>query len=85
MATIVPARQFDEHDRLDDWRYLLGRIEAMFVASSYEAATTLALRIAERPRPRITTPTSTFATPGECARCAVADSLRPQRAHTMRS
>ncbi len=47
MAEVVNATQFDQSEGVDDWRYLLGRIEAQFRAGSFDGATTFAQRVAE--------------------------------------
>jgi 4a-hydroxytetrahydrobiopterin dehydratase len=44
--TAVSAEQFAELDGLDDWRYLLGAIDAEFAAGSFEGAAALVTAIA---------------------------------------
>src|SRR5262245_11370075 len=41
MAELVSAAEFDATAELPDWRYLLGAIEATFVADSFGAAAAL--------------------------------------------
>ena len=38
MVDPVSAARFDAEAGLDDWRFLLGRIEAVFVANSFATA-----------------------------------------------
>jgi 4a-hydroxytetrahydrobiopterin dehydratase len=47
MAEKITATQFDKTTGTQDWRYLLGRIEATFRAGSFEAAAAFATRVAE--------------------------------------
>ena len=46
MTEMVSATQFDQSEGVDDWRYLLGRIESQFRAGSFDGATTFAQRVA---------------------------------------
>jgi 4a-hydroxytetrahydrobiopterin dehydratase len=47
MVDLVSAAQFDAEADLDDWRFLLGRIEAVFVAESFGQATAFVAQVAE--------------------------------------
>jgi 4a-hydroxytetrahydrobiopterin dehydratase len=47
MVDLVSAAQFDAEADLDDWRFLLGRIEAVFVAESFAQATAFVAQVAE--------------------------------------
>ena len=47
MVDLVSAAQFDTEDDLADWRFLLGRIEAVFVADSFAGASAFIARVAE--------------------------------------
>jgi 4a-hydroxytetrahydrobiopterin dehydratase len=47
MSQPITATAFDAETDLDDWRYLLGRIEAMFLAGSFEKAAELGRVIGE--------------------------------------
>jgi len=46
MVELVGAAQFDAAAGLDDWRFLLGRIEAVFVAESFAEATAFVSHVA---------------------------------------
>ena len=47
MVDLVSASQFDIETDLADWRFLLGRIEAVFVAGSFAQAAAFVARVAE--------------------------------------
>jgi 4a-hydroxytetrahydrobiopterin dehydratase len=47
MVDLVSAAQFDIETDLADWRFLLGRIEAVFVAESFAQAAAFVARLAE--------------------------------------
>jgi 4a-hydroxytetrahydrobiopterin dehydratase len=47
MVDLVSAAQFDAEADLDDWRFLLGRIEAVFVAESFGQATAFVAQVAD--------------------------------------
>jgi 4a-hydroxytetrahydrobiopterin dehydratase len=47
MVDLVSAAQFDIETDLADWRFLLGRIEAVFVAESFAQAAEFVARLAE--------------------------------------
>ena len=47
MVDLVSAAQFDAEAGLDDWRFLLGRIEAVFVGESFAQASTFVAQVAE--------------------------------------
>ncbi len=47
MAPSLTAAQFNQRDNLPDWRVLLGRIEAMFLAGSFEQAAGFAKQVAK--------------------------------------
>lgn len=46
MTDVIDAAEFDTRGDLPDWRYLLGRIEAVFRAGSFEGAAHLITQIA---------------------------------------
>ncbi|MEE9415098.1 MAG: VOC family protein [Acidimicrobiales bacterium] len=46
MANLVTATEFNSAEGLADWRFLLGRVEAQFSASSFDGATSFAHQIA---------------------------------------
>ncbi len=46
MVRRVTASEFNAADRLPDWRYLLGRLEATFRAGSFDSAARFALDVA---------------------------------------
>jgi 4a-hydroxytetrahydrobiopterin dehydratase len=47
MVDLVSAARFDAEAGLDDWRFLLGRIEAVFVAEAFAQASAFVGRVAE--------------------------------------
>jgi 4a-hydroxytetrahydrobiopterin dehydratase len=47
MVDLVSAAEFDAEAGLEDWRFLLGRIEAVFVARSFAQATAFVVEVAE--------------------------------------
>ncbi len=47
MVDLVSAAQFDAEADLADWRFLLGRIEAVFVAESFAQASAFVAQVAE--------------------------------------
>jgi 4a-hydroxytetrahydrobiopterin dehydratase len=47
MVDLVSAARFDADAGLDDWRFLLGRIEAVFVADSFATASAFVAQVAE--------------------------------------
>jgi 4a-hydroxytetrahydrobiopterin dehydratase len=47
MVDLVSASEFDAETEFADWRFLLGRIEAVFVAGSFAQATAFVARVAE--------------------------------------
>jgi 4a-hydroxytetrahydrobiopterin dehydratase len=47
MAERITATDFSKETDVDDWRYLLGRLETVYRAGSFEAAADLARRVAQ--------------------------------------
>jgi 4a-hydroxytetrahydrobiopterin dehydratase len=47
MTELIPASVLQATPQLEDWRYLLGRLETMVRAGSFEGATSFAHRVAE--------------------------------------
>lgn len=66
MPTRLSDEEFTARFDLADWRVESGRLEVVYRLQTYEAAATLVLDIATRPKRRCIIRTSTCGIPGVC-------------------